>query len=296
MLKRCWIGVLVSLAAVALPAQGQVKMEWKFKEGDKFYLENTTVQKQTIEVLGQKIEQETENTTVTSFTVLKKEKDSTVIEQKIESVKVTSKGGLGGAMDKVAEQMKGATFKFTLDNKGQISKFEGFDEFIKKIAGDDAATAQIMKLVLNEDTVKQSASEAFGFLPEKAVSKGDKWKKEMIIPMGPLGSFKAEQDYTYLGEAKDGQEIGVASKMTYTAPKDNAGGVLPFKVTKGDFKTEEAKGTIVFDAAAGRLVREEMKMKLKGSMTIEAMGQTADMKMEQESTTKIRLLDKPPKD
>ena len=55
---------------------------------------------------------------------------------------------------------------------------------------------------------------------EKAVGKGDQWKREANIPFGPLGSFKAASDYTYQGKEDSYEKIALKSQLTYTPPKD----------------------------------------------------------------------------
>src|SRR5262249_45048470 len=151
--------------------------------------------------------------------------------------------------------------------------------------------AKLLRTILTEDTMKQGIQEAFAFMPGKPVNKGDSWKRKMSLSMGPMGTFVVDQDYTYQGKGKDGEESAVKVGYGYEPPKADAGG-LPFKITKGEFKTEEAKGILIFDPVAGRLVRHEFKAKLKGSMTIDVAGQTATMDLQQETDTKIRVLDK----
>jgi hypothetical protein len=289
-----WV-VLALGIGLSGPAQGQVKLEWKFTQGDKFYLENVTNLKQTIEVMGQKIPMDSLNTTVSSFLVKKVAADEIVLEQKIESVKVKAGQGLGDPQAKVAEQMAGSVFTITLNSKGEVTKVEGFDDLIKKLSQNNEEIGKLLKSILTEDTMKQGIQEAFGFVPGKPVNKGDSWKRQMRLSMGPMGTFVVDMDYTYQGKAKDGEEVGVKGTYSYEAPKGGAGG-LPFKVTKGEFKTEEAKGTLIFDAATGRLVRHEFKAKLNGSMTISVGDQSAGMELKQETDTKIRVTKEMPRD
>ena len=116
-----WV-VLALAAGLSGPAQGEVKLEWKFTQGDKFYLENVTNLKQTIEVMGQKIPMDSLNTTTSSFKVVKVGPTEIVLEQKIESVKVKAGQGGGDPQAKVAEQMAGSVFTITLNTKGEVTK------------------------------------------------------------------------------------------------------------------------------------------------------------------------------
>jgi hypothetical protein len=294
--RRYWFGSAVLLALLGGPALAAdaVKLEMKFKEGDKFYIETVSNTKQVMEFMGTKNESESDSTQVTSFKVLKSDKDGVVIEQKIESIKNKNSGGLPGA-DKIMDAMKGATFKVTLNGKGEVTKIEGYDDFVKKLSADNELAGKMIKSFMTEETIKTTASENFAFLPPKPVSKGDNWKRSQAVPLGPLGSLKGETTYTYKGAGKDGEEIAYDQTLEYSPPKEGDDS-LPFKITKGDMKAEKASGTMVFDANKGRLVKTDLSMKMKGSMTFDIAGNSTTMTMEMTQTSKSRILDKNPLD
>src|SRR5947209_5421020 len=98
MRHKAWVVALLLFGGLSVPAYGQVKMEWKFNEGDKFYVEDVTTMKQKIEFQGKGFDQTLKTTMVTSYTVKKKTTDGVVLQQKIEGVDVKSMGGLGGDM------------------------------------------------------------------------------------------------------------------------------------------------------------------------------------------------------
>ncbi|OAI53058.1 hypothetical protein AYO44_16320 [Planctomycetaceae bacterium SCGC AG-212-F19] len=292
MLRHCWMVLALAIGLVG-PAQAQVKLEWKFTQGDKFYMENVTSLKQVMEIMGQKVPMDTVNTTVSSFKVLKAAPDEVVLEQKIESVKIKAAQG-AAPQAQVAEKMTGSVFKVTLNGKGEVTKLEGFDELIKKLSENNDEIGKLLKAILTEDTMKQGVQEAFSFVPGKPVNKGDSWKRQMRVAMGPMGTFIVDLEYTYQGKGKDGEEVAVKGSYSYEAPKAGAGG-LPFKVTKGEFKTDDAKGLLIFDTTQGRLVRHEFKSKLNGTMSIGIGDQNATMDLKQETDTRIRVLKDMPK-
>jgi hypothetical protein len=285
---------VLALAVPSALAADAVKLELKFQEGDTFYIETTNNTKQTMEFAGMKQESDSESTTVTRFKVLKVDKDATVIEQKIESMKNKTSGGLPGA-DKIMDSLKGQTFKLTLNAKGEVTKLEGYDEFMKKLGSDNDATAKLLKSFMSEDTLKASAAESFAFLPDKAVNKGDTWKRTQAVPLGPLGNLKGETTYTDKGPGKDGQEITFEQTLAYSPPKEDDAG-LPFKITKGEMKAEKASGTMVFDVSKGRLVRTDSTMKMKGSLTFEVAGTSTTLNLELAQNSKSRVSDKSPLD
>jgi hypothetical protein len=297
--RRSWFHLALFLAVVALPvlsapAGEGVKFELKFKEGETFFVETTNNSKQTMTFAGMKQDSDSESTTITKFKVLKVDKDATVIEQTIESIKNKTSGGLPGA-DKIMDSMKGQTFKLTLNAKGEVTKLEGYDEFIKKLGSDNDTTAKLLKSFMSEDTLKASAAENFAFLPDKPVNKGDSWKRTQSVPLGPLGTLKGETSYTYKGPGKDGEEISAEQSLAYSPPKEDDSG-LPFKITKGEMKADKASGTMVFDVTKGRLVRTDSTMKMKGSLTFEVAGTATTLDLEIQQTSKSRVSDKSPLD
>ena len=69
---------------------------------------------------------------------------------------------------------------------------------------------------------------------------------------------------------------------------------LPYHVISGELKAEDAGGTLYFDDAAGRLVKSESKMTLRGRMILSAGGSNADAEVMQEQSSRITLLNKKP--
>jgi len=295
MLRRCGLVMLLTCVGLSAQAQGPaVKLEWKFKEGDKFYLENITSLKQVVKIMGQEIPTESVNTTISSFKVTKVGADEIVLEQKIEASKI--KGGQPGPQAMMAEQMVGTVLTVTLNRKGEVTKIAGFDVLLKKLSQDNEEVGKLLKFLLTEDTMKQGIQEAFAFVPDKPVSKGDSWKRQMKVSMGPMGTFSIDQQYTLNGVGKEGAAIGVTGIYNFTPPKGDGGGGLPFKITKGDFKTDNAKGTLIFDPVAGRLVSQTYQSKLTGKLTIAIADQEAQMELNQDTDTKIRVMEKWQKD
>jgi len=296
MLRRACGAALLVLVGLAMPAYSQATLEWKFKEGDKFYVEEINDVKQNITIIGKDIKQNTKITIISSYAIKSVKGSEISVEQKMETVDVKSSGdGLGGQMDKVMEKLQGATFQFTLKN-GKISNLKGYDDFIKKLADGDEMAGKFAKMLMSEETVKKGIDDLFGGLPNKSSSPGDTWSQDATIPFGPLGSFKTTKDFTYKDKDKDGAIITYKSKMSYIPPKGDGafGGIL--KIVKGNLKSENAKGTLVFDPEKGRLVRGSFSMVTRGTMTVEVMGNQLDLEISADQTTTTRVLSKNPKE
>ena len=306
MLQRYSFGAVFALAFLAVPAHAQVQLEWKFKDGDKFYLETVNSFKQSMKTLGKELRQDLDMDFVFSVAVQKVNSDkSAVLEEKVESVTVKNAGGPAGeiaAEDKFNQQIKGATFRFTVTPRGEVTKFEGYDDLVKRLAGDDPVNRKAVQAVLSEDYLKNAAADAFGLLPAGPVKEGSEssWgnDKKLETPLGPLGSFTTTRTYSYEGKdtvgGKPVDKITFTGKATYSPPKSADAGPFPFQLTKGDLKVEDLSGTLFFDEAAGRLVQSTATMHVKGSMTVLVSGNTLDSELQQDRTVKTRLLDKPP--
>jgi hypothetical protein len=287
-------GILLVLCAASV--QAQVKLEWKFKENDRFEQETITNLKQTMTpAKGQATTQDFEHVTQASFAVKKVNADgSVVLEQRLDKIKATNRAAPGSPeVSGLIKKLEDAVFIVTLNPKREVTQFDGYEELIKRVAGDDPTAAKAVREIVKPETLRRSVEEAFGFLPDKPLNKGDKWERKMEVSLGPLGAILATHTYTYDGpemkDAKTLQKISVTSALSYNPPKGETGG-FPFQITKGELKAESAQGTLLFDADAGRLVASEMKLKLKGSVTVAVMNQSHDLAIEQEQAVNIRVI------
>lgn len=297
MLRSKCVAVVLVLGGLVAPAQAQVNLQWKLKEGDQFYLEEVSNAKQNMKVMGQEVKQDQTVTTIFLITVVKKNADgSMVLEQKFESMKTEVVGG--PPRDNIDKQIQGGTVRLHVSPKMEVTKLEGYDELVQKVVGNDAKAQQMFKLMMSDDTLKKKLAEQFEFVPGMAVKPGDKWQRKAELSLGPIGVMKIERDFTYEGAdmlgGKKLDKIAMTGVGSYALPKGDGGG-FPFKVTKGELKIDGMKGTIHFDAAAGRLVQAEAKTNMKGALTISTMGADVEMDMVVDSNMRLRVLDKPPK-
>ena len=295
MYQRFCTSLCLLLGVCTLPAFGQVQLEWKFTPKDTFYLETVSTIKQTMNALGKETRQDIDLTMVLSFTVKDKTADSTVIEQKIETFKVAGK--TNPPDEKVLEQMLGATFTITFNQKMEIVKFEGYEDLIKKIGSDDPQSRKTIEEMMPLDTMKKSLQDALAFLPATPVKPGDKWETKQEQSLGPLGSLTRTMNFAYEGKVtandKELHKITFTATAAYAPPKDQKKNEA-FQVTKGNVTVKDLAGTIYFDAAAGRLSWSEMKMNLEGNLSLLIGTTPLEMSVRQEMTTTTRLLDKKP--
>jgi hypothetical protein len=295
MLSRAIVGAVV-LFATALPVCAQeTKLQWKFKEGETFFVEDVVTTKYTVTAQGLAVNQDSEEklTTLTSYKVQKVTGDSIVLVMTIEDVETKGGGGLTGT-GKIMEKVKGAVFTVTITPGGKVTKFEGFESLAKQLGDGDEDVAKMLKAIITEEMFRQPLENSFGFMPDKAVKKGDTWTKDSVYPLGPLGEFKTASTYTYKGPGDGGESIGMKQSLTYAFKKGAEIAGL-FKIVKGNLKANKAHGVFVFDADKGRMASASVSMQMNGSLTMDINGQQQiQIDLSIDTVANSRVFDKRP--
>ncbi len=130
-----------------------------------------------------------------------------------------------------------------------------------------------------EGMVRQQIEMTSLVFPDKAVRKGDTWKRTATFAMAAIGNVKVDVEYTFAGVEKSGDVecAKVAAKTTVSFEEDD-GAMVKIKVT-----SQDTSSTYWFDPSKGELLRVSTKSKMK--MAIETGG--GDMEQEQESTFEL---------
>jgi hypothetical protein len=278
--RRGIVAALLLAAGLAAPARAQVTLEWKLRKGDRFYVRNVTSTKQTLKALGKDIPQNFEQTIVLGFTVEDVTREGLLLRETVEAITTKPDKGEPVSDDRIV----GASFTILLSPKWEVLKFEGYDKLLDKLAGDDIAARQALQATSSEDVLKKSVRELVAFLPDRPVKDGDTWERTVEEPLGALGTVRETRTYKLEKlEELAGQKV---DRITFTAAVDYKPGkpdkALPYHVISGEMKAEEAKGTIYFDPAAGRVVQMDSQMKLRGRMVLSVAGSNVDAVVEQE--------------
>jgi hypothetical protein len=280
------------LAAAVLPARAQTALEWKFKDGEKFYIEAVTDTRQTI-TAGDKTTNSGSTFTTVSSVVVKKADGGYRVELTVEDVKVKSNKPDDATVttaSRFANQLKGASFKFTISPSGKITSktIEGYDDLVKKLGGGNETAEKAVRALLPEDAFREELNAMFGFLPDNP--KDSKWTRTESLSM-PWGTLKGAAEYKHTGKTKDGEEIKVSRRWSYELPKEGAAGA---KVSKGDVKVDKAEANIVVDPAAGRLVSNAQTMHVAGKLTINDGSKDTTSDIDQTTTRILRRVDENP--
>src|SRR5262245_58290356 len=211
---------LLVLAVVGGTAAAQTELAWKWKEGQTFYVETTTRVKQTVIVadpsarpltapgllgralatLPPKSDNDRELSlkfdllSLVRYTVKKANKDGSAdVEQAVlaQSVK-------GADVEKEAGLSKlGLTLH--VDAQGRVSKVTGLDKLLETVSDLDSGKRATLSAVLSPEAVARSATQALGFLPQKAART---WEQEVDAALGPLGTLTLTRSYTAEGSGR----------------------------------------------------------------------------------------------
>jgi hypothetical protein len=301
--QRRYLVSLIALVVVGLPAFAQDKADltWKFEKGKAFYQTMTTETTQQIKVMQMDMNQKQNQTFIFSWTPKDQDKDKNwVIQQKIEAVKMdieiggnkitydsTNPTAANNPLSDFFKALVGTEFTITLSPEMKVTKIEGRDKFLEKLVGVNPQMKPLLEQLLSEEALKQMADASFSVVPNKEVKKGETWKRESKLSLGPIGTWNNTYEYTLDSIEKNIAKIGVKTTMKYEKPGENAAGGLPFKIKSADLKSDSASGTIEFDTSLGRVAKVEMNQTLKGKLEIEIGGTTSPVELTQTQKTTV---------
>jgi hypothetical protein len=255
-------------------------LQWKLKEGDVFYNKSSVTMEQTIEVMGQKVDQTITTNTVLKFKVTSAKEGAAVVEMTYLEHKVDAKN-LPGA--NIGDKLKNVSFTATLDKTLKVEKLEGYDKFLDALTGGDDDQKKVLRIIMPETTIRQMFSQTFVVGPGKPVAVGGTWARTTRIALGPLGNIETKEDLKLDAVKGDVATISVKADLVFK-PAEGDGG-LPFKITRADLKADKFTATHLFDKKAGRLTETKLDLELSGSMSLSIAGQTVDAKFAQKMKT-----------
>jgi hypothetical protein len=314
MLQRRLLSALTLVGLLALPAAGQDKanLKWKFEKDKPFYQKMETTTKQTMKVMTNDVVQTQTQTFWFSWKPTKIEGDTVTLEQVIEGVKMdidignqkisydsTAKEQANNPLGEFFKALVGSKFTLTLDTKNmKVTKIEGRPDFLEKLVKANPQMKPLLEQILSEKALMEMAEPTFAAVPGKEVAKGDKWERNTVLDMGPIGKYENNYKYTY--EGKDEKEkkldkIKVEMNLKYKEPAEPAGSGtsnLPFKIKNADLKSTSGTGTILFNPEAGRIEKSDMTVELSGKLTIEIGGQSTEVNLTQTQKSNVETSDK----
>jgi Family of unknown function (DUF6263) len=297
--KIVWLGLVALLAAGGnqSAAQAQVTLRYKFKEGEKLHYNLEQKMKMEMNVAGQNVDMNMNQTVDMTWNVLSVDKDGKAkMTQSIDRIKFVMdgpmgktefdskdskepEGAIGQAIGPIFKALAGAEFSLTMDAQGKTSDVK----LPQKLQDALEKLPQGGTQMFSEDTFKQMANQGGLVLPAEAVSKMKSWDQTVDANVG-FGKMKVANKYTYVGptnrNGREVEQISMKPKLTME-PSDNAAFTMKLK-------DQEAKGSAYFDKEAGRLVETNLTQTM--DMEVSANGMNINQKIEQ--TVTMKLVDK----
>lgn len=284
--------ILYLLLSLITPAENHA-LKWKFAKGDAFTMETVSQLKQSVKVNGQDIKQDLSHITRVKYTVTDVADGIIALDQEVESMKAANPDGSPSTGNNaILNQLQGSILKAKLTPDLKVKELEGYEEIIKRLAGDDPSLRRVVQALLSEEQLKQAIQHSFSFVPQKDTADGETWKRDLKLNLGPLGSVTTELNFKLAGKATvDGKElvkIDYQPTIKYTPPTAEAANP-ELSILSGNINLKSGKGVAYFDAQAGRLHSSQLTLELAGDMNAKLSGKEIPLTFEQTQTIEVRM-------
>lgn len=272
---------VLCLALLASPGIAETRLVPKLEEGAEYQTRETIKSRQTLKIAGQT--QETANaTTLVSKTVNGRRNEQGELPLHVTYTEIVAEIQLPGDKKVVynsatgeatsddpnfqiivdrLQAMKGMSYTVTFDRENNIKSITG-------LRPDTDVSAEDLKTA-TEQTLRR--------YPSEAVQPGDKWEREVVLPLGAGQMFKLKRRYQYVGPEVRSTVTGTQRLEKVTGTTESVeyairpGGGLPGMVTKSDLKVESSENRLLFDPQQGRTVESLDKMHVTGAFTLSIM-------------------------
>jgi hypothetical protein len=291
--------LVICLSPLLIHAQTgkAVKLEWKFKEGEKFWIDTFTRVEQAEKVGNQSVGNIVVVRTITSYTVKKVNESNVVeLEAKIESARFENNQTPDSQkMAALYARLQGAVFKMTLSPEYQIQRLDGYQEWTQKLSQMiPVAEMDRIRFMLPETDLRNAVNEGFGFLPGKEVKLNEQWRKKSELNLAPAGTLTCMLNYTYKGQEKGKEKITIDCKEQGSFAMNTA---MVTPGSQSNFYLDNRTGTILFNNQTGKMESAEHQYQTRGTITVPATTTSAAtmMQVSNKITVKQSISMKPPK-
>ena len=134
---------------------------------------------------------------------------------------------------------------------------------------------------------------AVTLLQPQSRTEGETWNRPIAHDWGPLGGWGGRTTYRVNGKQSGMDRIDFRHALTYRQPKPGAGDDLPLRVVRAEFRSPSATGSVLYDAAAGRVTRAEETFQVRGRVVVSAI--TSDAVVDLDERQDFQLVIREPK-
>lgn len=279
---QSWLSLFI-LLLVTVPGICQsgkaVRLEWKFREGEKFWVDTQTKIEQSEKFNTQVAANIVHMRTITSYLVKKvTENNSIELEAKIESMQYRNNQTPDSEkMSTLYSRLQGATFRLILGADLQVQKLEGYNEWLLKLSNViPVSEVDRIRALMPEADLRNAISEGFGFLPDKDVTLNQTWKKKTDLNLAPAGTLTTNLTYTYRGTDKGKEKITIDCKEQ---GKFTMSPGLATPGTQSEFVMDNRTGTILFNNQTGKMEQAEHQYQTRGTILLPASVNSAPATM-----------------
>jgi hypothetical protein len=298
------------LASAPEADAGPLRLAWRFEKDKPFYEESRTRTEQTIKVMNSDVNQSQDQTFYCSWTPVSVDKDGNwTLRQKIEGVKMsidiggnrieydsTREGGAANPLSDFFKQLVGSEFTLALDKDLKVTRIEGRDAFVKKLATASPQMEPLLNQILTDEALKEMGTLAFGATPGKEVRRGETWSRRSDLDLGPVGRYEQTYEYTYEGKDEGQGLILITTDLKYRPPAEGTAAepALPYRIKGAELTAKGAGGLVRFDPVKGRVESADLTVRFGGKLTVKVGDTTTDVELDQTQRTTVKFTDVPP--
>jgi hypothetical protein len=290
------LGLLVMAAGVR--DARAVTLRWKFKEGETLHY--VMDQKTVTAVKANNLDIKTTLTQKIDMSwIVKGVNDGTAdmvqtidrVRTKIESPvggafefdsssKDEPKGPIGASLGPLLRALVGAQFSFKMSPQGELSDIKVPEQVTKALR--EAGAAGGGAGMFSEEGLKNMITESSLGLPAEDLEKGKSWTRQSKVPIPPVGAMTLDKTFTYEGpDPKAGPKIETIGLDTRIGIETTPGNQIELKI-----KSQEGKGSFLFDNAAGRIIDSNVTVKVDTLITVQNM----EIVQSNETSTMMKLV------
>lgn len=303
MMRLLWSCVVIGLACST--ASAQVNLERKYVEGSTSVVNMDTTTHQVLTIDKTDVDTRSHQFIVLSSTVGKRGEDGLLpVDSKISTLQSELRYGDtvlmsfdSGNPDKKADnpQLEPLLEVCRAAARGQWTTIFDRMNQVKTVENKGTTPENIdasFKSQFDPEVRKKAIVEGLATLPEKPVTKGDKWVRRSETDLGAGQKLALTTEYEYRGPTDvTGKMLDeIAFKSTEVSYVMDAGAPSPLKVKSSTLKVTGSTGRLLFDRDQGAVVESSSSLHIQGELQLSVNGNDVPGKLDLtiDATTKLQ--------
>jgi hypothetical protein len=295
------VPAVVAALMVGSPHAHAAKLRWKFKEGETLHYQMDQKTVSVAKAEGQESKSTLTQTVNSAWVVHSVAADgSAEMSQTIERLRLKietpfakfefdsaekkdpaaekkdSESQIAAQFMPILKAQVGAEFKYKINTLGELSDIRVPKALLAVLnpAGGAGGGGGGGGGMFSEEGLKDMIRESSLTFPADDLAPGKTWKNSAKVAQGTAITIAVEKTYTYRGHKPEGEEVALEVKVT---PQIGPNAGVDIKIT-----SQEGKGTFLFDAEKGRVIRSTVAKKLDAVIT--KMGQQFTQSSDESNT------------